>query len=71
MFRKYEEVAMYTTQLDVFKTRQQELHRRAAEYRLIKSLAKPAPLAARIARSLGQTLIASGQELIKESRLAL
>ncbi len=62
---------MYTTQLDVFKTQQQELHRRAAEFRLIRSLAKPAPRGARIARALGNALIASGQELIKESQSAL
>ena len=62
---------MYTTHLDVFKAQQQEFHRQAAEYRLVKSLVKPAPWAARIAGALGRTLIASGQELIKESRSVL
>jgi hypothetical protein len=62
---------MYTTQLDVFKTQQQELHRQAAEYRLVRSLAKPAPRGARIARVLGNALIASGQVLSKESRSVL
>jgi hypothetical protein len=62
---------MFTTQMDAFKTQHQELQRRAEQYRLIKALSKPTPWAARIAQVLGQTLISSGQELVRESRAAL
>lgn len=61
---------MYTTYLDLFKTQQRELHRQAADYRLARSLQKPAPWASRMVLSLGQTLIAGGQELKKHTRLA-
>lgn len=64
------EVPMFTSHLDVFKTEQKVLHRQAAEYRLARSLARPAPWAARIYLAAGRTLIASGQELKKHYPLA-
>lgn len=62
---------MFTIQMDIFRTQHQELQRRAEHYRLIKALSTSTSWAARIAQVLGQTLIASGQELIRESRAAL
>lgn len=58
---------MFTAHMDEFKTQQRELHRQAEHYRLARALAKPAPWAAKLRKAVGQTLIASGQELLKHS----
>lgn len=61
---------MFTTNLDTFKTQEKELHRQAAQYRLVRSLDRNNTLVNRISESLGRMLIFSGQQLINQSRAA-
>jgi len=68
MFRKKMEFTMFTTNLDNFKTNQKELHRQAAEYRLVRSVENPRFWASKIYSAVGRTLISSGQELIKQAQ---
>ena len=59
---------MFTTNLDSFKTHQKELHRRAAEYRLVRSLGKPRMWASKLYGAVGRSLIASGQVLLRQAQ---
>ena len=59
---------MFTTNLDSFKTNQKELHRQAAEYRLVRSLEKPRSWTTKVYSAVGRTLIVSGQELMKQAQ---
>jgi hypothetical protein len=61
---------MYTTNLEVFKTQQQELHRRAEHYRLVKSLEKTRSPWVGIYTALGNALIILGQSLLKRTQAA-
>lgn len=58
---------MYTTDLEVFKTQQQELHRRAAHYRLLRSLQKTTSPLAKLSNAVGSALILLGQEMIRRA----
>jgi len=55
---------MFTTNLVEFNTQQKELHKRAENYRLVKSFEKPNPVISRIVHVLGKLMIQSGQRLI-------
>jgi len=59
---------MFTTNLDTFKTREKELHRKAAQYRLTRSMEQNHPFVNRFFESLGRILISSGMQLIKNTR---
>jgi hypothetical protein len=61
---------MYTTNLETFKTQENELHRQASRYRLARSINQNKPLVNRISESLGRILILSGQQLINNARAA-
>ena len=61
---------MLTTTLDTFKMQEKELHRRAEEYRLAKSLEQKDTLVSKFSESLGRMLILSGQQLINNARAA-
>ena len=61
---------MFTTNLETFKTQEKELHRKAAQYRLTKSLEQNNPLVNRFYKSLGRMLILSGQQLINNTQAA-
>ena len=62
---------MFTTNLDAFKTQEKELHRKAAQYRLTRSLEQNNILVNRFYESLGRVLlILSGQQLINNTRAA-
>ncbi|NQS91471.1 MAG: hypothetical protein HQ574_03595 [Chloroflexi bacterium] len=61
---------MFTTNLDTFKTQQEELHRRAENYRLVKSLEQPNQWVAKIYQAVGRMLIVSGQQLINHTQTA-
>ncbi|MBW1865703.1 MAG: hypothetical protein JRI64_08770 [Deltaproteobacteria bacterium] len=61
---------MFTTNLETFKTREKELHRKAAQYRLMKSLEQNTTLVNKFYESLGRMLILSGQQLINNTRAA-
>ena len=61
---------MFTTNLVTFKLQEKELHRQAAQYRLVRSLEQPNPFFTRISASLGRRLILSGQQLINHTRAA-
>ena len=55
---------MFTASLLEFETRQKELHKQAAEYRLLKSLKGPNPWTQRIFAAVGRLMVASGQQLV-------
>lgn len=61
---------MFTTNLAEFHTCRTELHNRAENYRLVKSLEKPDPVLSRIVNALGILLIQSGQHLISRVQTA-
>jgi len=61
---------MFTTNLMEFKIQQTELIRRAAHYRLVKSLDKPSRYLARFYTMIGRMLIQSGHQLIKRTQAA-
>lgn len=61
---------MFTTDMSEFKVQQQEMHRRAAHYRLVKSVAQPNPLTARITYLLGSLLENLGRQLVAHARPA-
>lgn len=61
---------MLSTNLDAFKINQKELHRRAAQYRLVKSLERPNPWVDRIYAAVGRMLIITGQNLVKRTQTA-
>ena len=61
---------MFTTNLEAFKIQEKELHRKAAQYRLTKSLEQNNSLVIKFYESLGRMLILSGQQLINNTRAA-
>jgi hypothetical protein len=61
---------MFTTNLETFKTQEKELHRKAAQYRLTRSLEQNNTLVNKFYESLGRMLILSGQQLINNTRAA-
>ena len=61
---------MFTTNLDTFKAQEKELQRKAAQYRLTRSLEQNNILVNRFYESLGRMLILSGQQLINNTRAA-
>jgi len=61
---------MFTTNLDAFKTHQKELHQRAAQYRLVKSLEQPNRWTNRLSAAIGRILIVAGQNLVKRTQAA-
>ena len=61
---------MFTTNLYTFKTQEKELHRKAAQYRLTRSLEQKNPLVNRFYESLGRIMIFSGLQLTKNTRAA-
>ena len=61
---------MFTTNLITFKIQEEELHRQAAQYRLVKSLETNNQFVSRIYESFGRMLILSGQQLINNTRAA-
>lgn len=60
---------MLTADLNSFKIQEQELHRQAANYRLLKRVEKSNPLTTRIAASAGRVLIQTGEQLISRSQI--
>ena len=61
---------MFITNLDSFKFQQEELYRRAENYRLAKSAAKPPRRLERIDTAVGNTLIMLGQQLLSRTQVA-
>ena len=61
---------MFTTNLVTFKIQEEELHRQAAQYHLVKSLETHNKFVSRIYESFGRMLILSGQQLINNTRAA-
>ncbi len=61
---------MFPTNLDAFKTYQKELHRRAENYRLVKSLEQTNRWANRLYAAVGRMLIIAGQNLVKRTQAA-
>lgn len=61
---------MLTTNLATFHIQQEELHRQAEKYHLVKSLEQPNPRAARIYSAVGRLLVFSGQQLINRTQAA-
>ena len=61
---------MFPTNLDAFNTNQKELHQRAAQYRLVKSLKQPHQRANRLYAAIGRMLIITGKNLMKRTQAA-
>jgi hypothetical protein len=61
---------MFPSNLYEFKIQQKELHKRAARYRLVKSLRKPSRWTDKLYTSVGQTLIMIGQQLLSRTQAA-
>jgi len=61
---------MFTTYLETFKIQEKELHQRAVQYHLVKSLEQNNTLVNKFYESLGRMLILSGQQLINNTRAA-
>jgi hypothetical protein len=55
---------MFTANIDNFKVQQNELHRQAAHYRLVKSLERGESFTGRLAAAVGKLMIASGRGLL-------
>ena len=55
---------MFIPNLDLIKAQQAELHRQAAEYRLVQSLKKSRQWFSVIVTALGKMLITSGQQIV-------
>ena len=60
---------MFPTNLDLFKTQEKELHRRAAHYRLVRSLEKPYRWVD-IYAAIGRMMIIAGQNLENRTQAA-
>jgi hypothetical protein len=58
---------MFTTDLTLYHTQVKELHRQAAQYRLVRKVQKPDLQAHKLTVSAGQRLIQSGEQLISRS----
>jgi hypothetical protein len=61
---------MFTATLYNFKIQENELHRQAAEYRLMKSLEQPNKRIVRMYEAIGQVLILTGEQLIHRTKAA-
>ena len=61
---------MFPTNLDAFKTKEKELHQRAAQYRLVKSLEQPYRREKKLYAAIGRMLIVTGQNLVKHTQAA-
>jgi hypothetical protein len=61
---------MFSTNLLEFETRKNELHRQAAEYRLVKSATEPNPMPQKVLSMVGKLMISSGQQLVRNHRSA-
>jgi hypothetical protein len=61
---------MFTTNLVEFKTRWNELHRQAENYRLVKSQKESYSLVSRVVITVGKLMVSSGQQLVTLSRAA-
>ena len=59
---------MFTTNLYTFKTQEKELHRKATQYRLTRSMEQNNSLVNKFYKNLGRILILSGQQLINNTR---
>jgi len=59
---------MFITHLDTFKTQEKELHRKATQYRLTRSMEQNNPFLNKFYENLGRILILSGQQLINNTR---
>jgi len=55
---------MFTANLAEIKYRQEELHRQAEYYRILKSLKGKNPLLAQFKNGLGRALVFSGEQLL-------
>jgi len=58
---------MFSADLAVFKTKQNELQQQAELYRLVKSSQQTKPLVSRIAGVIGRLLIHSGTQLVNRT----
>ena len=61
---------MFTANMYNFKIQEKELHRQAAEYRLMKSLEQPNNRMIRMYGAIVQVLILTGEQLISRTRAA-
>ena len=61
---------MFTTNIYEVKTQQEELHRQAAHYRLIKSLDETVSFADRFSSYLGKLMVKSGRMLVHYAQAA-
>ena len=61
---------MFPTNLDAFKAQEKELHQRAAQYRLVKSLEQPYRWESKLYAAIGRMLIITGQNLVKRTQAA-
>ncbi|HDD54706.1 MAG TPA: hypothetical protein ENG59_00500 [Chloroflexi bacterium] len=61
---------MFTINLDSFNMQQKELHRRAAMYRLAKSLREPPRRLEKIYAAVGNALVILGQQLLSRVQTA-
>lgn len=55
---------MFSTSLLEFEMRQEELHRQAAEDRVVRSLREPNLWAKRVFTAVGKLMVTSGQQLV-------
>lgn len=60
---------MFTANLAEYKIKQNELHRQAQNYRLVKSQGSNNPLVSRITAAIGRNLILSGEQLINRNQM--
>ncbi|MCJ7734394.1 MAG: hypothetical protein MUP11_07580 [Anaerolineales bacterium] len=61
---------MFTTDIVTYKTQQEELHRQAEHYRLVRSLEQPNQWIVKIFAAVGRMFILFGQQLIKRTQAA-
>ena len=61
---------MFTENIYECETRQKELHRQAAHYRLVKSLRQRKSISDQLAAAIGKIMVRSGQGLVSYSQAA-
>ena len=61
---------MFSTSLLEFEARRNELHRQAAEYRLIKSLRNSNPWIRKALSTAGRLMVEAGQQLTRNHQAA-
>ena len=61
---------MFRTDLDSLKIQQKELHRQAANFRLVNSVEKPSRRSGRIYGAIGNALVVIGQHLLSRAQAA-